>query len=169
MHTNNKKFYTTKYFDVVMQLNRFYLINIDLLHICHIYIISYVHIYLRTSQVALVVKKPPANVGNIRDGVGSLGLEITRRRAWQPIPIFLLEESHGQRSLAGYTPWGSQRIKGYQGYGFSSGHVWMWELDCEESWALKNWCFWTVVLEKTLENPLDCKEIQPVHPKGDQS
>ena len=54
------------------------------------------------------------------------------------------------------------------GYGFSSGHVWMWELDCEESWALKNWCFWTVVLEKTLESSLDCKEIQPVHSKGDQ-
>ena len=51
---------------------------------------------------------------------------------------------------------------------FSSGHVWMWELDCEESWALKNWCFWTVVLGKTLESPLDCKEIQPVHPEGDQ-
>ena len=45
----------------------------------------------------------------------------------------------------------------------------MWELDCEESWALKNWCFWTVVLEKTLESPLDCKEIQPVYPKGYQS
>ena len=56
-----------------------------------------------------------------------------------------------------------------QGYGFSSGHVWMWELDCEESWALKNWCFWTVVLEKTLESPLDCKETQPVHSEGDQS
>ena len=53
-----------------------------------------------------------------------------------------------------------------QGYGFSSGHVWMWELDHKESWALKNWCFWTVVLEKTLESPLDCKEIQPVHRKG---
>ena len=52
---------------------------------------------------------------------------------------------------------------------FSSGHVWMWELDYKESWALKNWCFWTVVLEKTLESPLDCKEIQPVHPKEDQS
>ena len=52
---------------------------------------------------------------------------------------------------------------------FSSGHVWMWELDCEESWAPKNWCFWTAVLEKTLESPLDWKEIQPVHPKGDQS
>ena len=56
-----------------------------------------------------------------------------------------------------------------QSYGFSSGHIWMWELDCEESWAPKKWCFWTVVLEKTLESPLDCKEIQPVHPKGDQS
>jgi len=56
-----------------------------------------------------------------------------------------------------------------QGYGFSSGHVWMWELDYKESWALNNWCFWTVVLEKTLESPLDCKVIQPVHPKGDQS
>ena len=50
-----------------------------------------------------------------------------------------------------------------QGYGFSSGHVWMWELDYKESWAPKNWCFWTVVLEKTVESPLDCKEIQPVH------
>ena len=56
-----------------------------------------------------------------------------------------------------------------QGYSFSSSHVCMWELDYEESWAPKNWCFWTVVLEKTLESPLDCKEIQPVHPKGDQS
>ena len=56
-----------------------------------------------------------------------------------------------------------------QGYGFSNSHVWMWELDYKESWALKNWCFWTVVLEKTLESPLDCKESQPVHPKGDQS
>ena len=56
-----------------------------------------------------------------------------------------------------------------QGYGFSSGHVWMWELDYKESWEPKNWYFWTLVLEKTLESPLDCKEIQPVHPKGDQS
>ena len=56
-----------------------------------------------------------------------------------------------------------------KGYGFSSGHVWMWELDCEESWAPKNWCFRTVVLEKTLESPLDRKEIQPVIPEGNQS
>ena len=56
-----------------------------------------------------------------------------------------------------------------QGYGFSSSHVWMWELDYKESWVPKNWRFWTVLLEKTLKSPLDCKEIQPVLPKGDQS
>ena len=56
-----------------------------------------------------------------------------------------------------------------QSYGFSSSYVWMWELDYKEGWASNNWCFWTVVLEKTLESPLDCKEIQPVHPKGNQS
>ena len=56
-----------------------------------------------------------------------------------------------------------------QGYGFSGSHVWMWELDYKESLVQKNWCFWTVVLEKTLEGPLACKEIQPVHPKGNQS
>ena len=54
-------------------------------------------------------------------------------------------------------------------YDFFSSHVWMWELDYKESWGLKNWCFWTVVLEKTLKSHLDCKEIQPVHPKGNQS
>ena len=56
-----------------------------------------------------------------------------------------------------------------QCYGFSCSHVWMLELDYKESWVPKNWCFWTVALEKTFESPLDCKEIQPVHPKGDQS
>ena len=56
-----------------------------------------------------------------------------------------------------------------QGYGFSSSHIWMWELDYKDSWAPKIWCFWTVVLEKTLASSLNCKEIQPVHPKGDRS
>ena len=55
-----------------------------------------------------------------------------------------------------------------QSYGFSSSHIWMWELDHKEGWALKNWCFWTVVLEKTFQSPLDCKEIKPVNPKGNQ-
>ena len=56
-----------------------------------------------------------------------------------------------------------------QSYSFSSSHVWMWELDYKESWVLKTWFFWAVVLKKTLESPLDCKEIQPVNPKGNQS
>ena len=63
----------------------------------------------------------------------------------------------------------ANKVPSSQGYGFSSSHLWMWELDYKESWTLKNWCFWTVVLEKTLESPLDCKEIQPVNPKGSQS
>ena len=60
-------------------------------------------------------------------------------------------------------------LRSSQSYGFSSSHVWMWELDYKESWMQKNWCFWTVVLEKTLESPLAFKEIQAVHPKGDHS
>ena len=56
-----------------------------------------------------------------------------------------------------------------QSYDFSSSHVWMWQLEHKKCWVPKNWCFWTLVLEKTLESPLDCKEIQPVHPKGNQS
>ena len=64
--------------------------------------------------------------------------------------------------------WETKKTKlSSQRYVFSSSHVWMWELDYKESWALKNWCFW-IVLEKTLVSPLDCKEIQPVHPKGNQ-
>ena len=62
----------------------------------------------------------------------------------------------------------ANKVPSSQCYGFSSSHIWMWELDYKESWAPKNWCFWTVVLEKTLKSPLDCKEIQPIHPKGDQ-
>ena len=56
-----------------------------------------------------------------------------------------------------------------QSYGFSSSDAWLWKLDYKESWALKNWCFWTVVLDKTLESPLECREIKPVNPKGNQS
>ena len=63
----------------------------------------------------------------------------------------------------------ANRCPSSQSYGFSSSHVWIWELEYKESWATKNWCFWTVVLEKTLENSLDYTEIQPVHPKGNQS
>ena len=63
----------------------------------------------------------------------------------------------------------SNRGPSSQSYGFSSSHVWMWELDYKENWVPKSWCFWTVVLEKTLESPLDCKEAKVIHPKGNQS
>ena len=76
--------------------------------------------------------------------------------------IFNLDSMLKSRDIADKSP-------SRQSYGFSSSHVWMWELDHKESCVLKNWCFWTVVLEKTLESPLDCKEIQAVHPKGNQS
>ena len=62
----------------------------------------------------------------------------------------------------------ANKVRSRQSYVFSSSHVWMWELDCKESWVLKNWCFWAMVLEKTLESLFDCKKIQPVHPKGNQ-
>ena len=62
----------------------------------------------------------------------------------------------------------ANKVQYSQSYGFSSSHVRMWELDHKEGWTPKNWCFWTVVLEKTLESPLDCKEIKPVNPKGNQ-
>ena len=62
----------------------------------------------------------------------------------------------------------ANKVASSQSYGFSSSHIWMWELAYKESWVPKNWCFWIVVLEKTLESPLDCKEIQLVHPKGNQ-
>ena len=67
-----------------------------------------------------------------------------------------------------YTKYFANKCTYSQSCGFSSSHVWMWELDYKESWEPKNWCFWTVVLEKTLESPLDCKEIKPVNPEGNQ-
>ena len=63
----------------------------------------------------------------------------------------------------------TNKVPSSQSYGFSSSHAWMWELDRRESWVLKNWCFWTMVLEKIIESPLDSKEIKPVNPKGNKS
>ena len=89
-----------------------------------------------------------------------------------------LEDSEGQGSLACYSPWSHKEpdmtewmnwSELSQSYGFSSSHVCMWELDHKESWVLKNWCFWTIVLEKILVIPLDFKVIQPVNPQGNQS
>ena len=81
-------------------------------------------------------------------------MKIPWRREWLSTSLFLPGESHGYRSLVGY--------------GFSSSHVWMWELDHKEGWVPKNWCHWIVVLEKILESPLTCKEIKSVNPKGNQ-
>ena len=81
-------------------------------------------------------------------------MKIPWRSEWLPTSVFLPGEFHGHRSLVGY--------------GFSSSHVWMWELDREECWVLKSWCLWIVVLEKSLESPLDCKEIKLVNPRRNQ-
>ena len=78
---------------------------------------------------------------------------IGRRRLLWPVHIKMLRHYFANKCPSS------------QSHGFSSSHVWMWELDYKESWALKNWYFWPVVLEKTLDSPLDCKEIQPVNPK----
>ena len=88
-----------------------------------------------------------------------------------PFPLTPWQESYDQprQHIKKQRHYFANKGPSSQGYGFSSSHVWMWELDYKENWAPKNWCFWTVVLEKTLESPLDCKEIQPVHPKGNQS
>ena len=90
----------------------------------------------------------------------------------QPMTGFLIpftEETKPRQHIKKQRHYFANKGPSSQSNGFSSGHVWMWELDYKESWVLKNWCLWTAVLEKTLESPLDYKEIKPVHPKGDQS
>ena len=95
---------------------------------------------------------------------------VKRRRVQDNLILFYLHHALGVEfqfsSVQGPDPEGNFTLVSDI---FSSGHIRMWELDCEESWALKNWCFWTAVLEKTPGSPLDCKEIQPVHSKGDQT
>ena len=123
----------------------------------------------RASLVAQLVKNPPAMQETL---VWFLGWKISWRREQLPTPVFWPGEFHGQRSPAGYsllsckesdtTVWFSLS------HGLSSSHVQMWELDSEEGRAPEKWCFWTVALEKTLESPLDCKEIKPVILKGNQ-
>ena len=97
-------------------------------------------------------------------------LGFSRQEHWSGLPF----PSPGRKAITNLdsklkkTHYFTNKGPSSQGYGFSSKHVWMWELDCEEGWALKNCCFWTVVLEKTLASSLDCKEIHPVHSEGDQ-
>ena len=145
-------------------------------------------------DVLFIIGEWNAKVGSQETSgvIGKLGLECRRpgfnpwigkipwRRKWQPTPLLLPGESHGQRSLAGYTSIVLQRVahewnnfvdKGpsSQRYGFSSSHVWMWELDHKESWVPQNWCFWTVVLWRLFRIPCTArrpnqsilKEINP--------
>ena len=107
------------------------------------------------------------------DRLNFLGLQITLDVDWShEIKRWLIL---GRKAMTNLNSIEKQRRRfankgpSDQSYGVFSGHVWMWKVDYKESWVLKNWCFWTVVLEKTLESPLGCKEIQPVHPKGNQS
>ena len=96
-----------------------------------------------------------------------LSMGFARQEYWSGLPLPSLgrkARQHIKRQRQHFANKGSYN----QRYGFSSCHVWIWELDHKEGWAPKNWCFWSVVLEKTLESPLDCKEIQPVYPKGNR-
>ena len=90
-------------------------------------------------------------------------LEIKTIATWKKTSMINLD------SIKKHRPYFSENDPSSQSYGFSSRNVWMWELEHKESWMPKNWCFWTVVLEKILKNPLDCREIKPVHPKGIRS
>ena len=87
---------------------------------------------------------------------------------WNKKTLTPWKESYDQprQHIKKQRPYFANKGPSSQSYGFSTSRVWMWELDYKESWVPKNWCFWTVVLEKTLESPLHCEEIQPVHPKG---
>ena len=112
------------------------------------------------------------NIGN-SDRLYFLGLQNHSRCWLQPLNQKTLapwKESYDQprQNIEKQRHYFANNGLSSQGYGFSSSHVRMWELNYKESWVLKNWCFWTVVFKKTLESPLDCKEIQPVHPKGNQ-
>jgi len=95
---------------------------------------------------------------------GSSSVGFSRQEYWSGVPLpsprqHIKKKRHYFADKSSYS----------QSYGFSSSHVWMWELDHKESWVPRKWCFWTAVLEKTLESPLDCNEIKPVHLKGNQS
>ena len=95
-------------------------------------------------------------------------IEANSRRQWRTGKVGMLQMMGSQRAGRDLTT--EQQQDGLQAFQtYSSGRVWMWELDCKEGWVPKSWCFWIVVLEKTLESPLDCKEIQPVNPKENQS
>ena len=94
-----------------------------------------------------------------------------RLQPWNEKTLAPWKESYDQtrQNIKKQRHYFANKYPSSQSYGFFNSHVWMWELNYKESWTPKNWCFWSAVLEKTLESPLDCKEIQPVNPKGNHS
>ena len=104
----------------------------------------------------------------IYPGDGQFFKTSIHRKTWENFEYCLSYDQHSQH-IKKQRHYFASKGPSSQSCGFSSSHVWVWELDHKESWALKKWYFWTVVLDNTFESPLDCKEIQPVHPKGNQS
>ena len=94
---------------------------------------------------------------------------VTAAMKWKTLAPWKKSYDQPRQHIKKQTHYFANKGPSSESFGFSSSHVQIWELDYKESWALKNWCFWTMVLEKTLESPLNSKEIQPVHPKGSQS
>ena len=113
------------------------------------------------------------NNGN-NDGLYFLGLQNHCRwwlktRNWKMLAPWKKSDDQPRHHIKKQRHYFANKSPSSQSYGFSSSHIWMWELGHKDSWAPKNWCFWSVVLEKTLESPLNSKEIKPVNPKGNQS
>ena len=107
--------------------------------------------------------RPPININTQRLGpTRNIWLEMAPN---VKLLFHYSKHSKGEKKIYNYF---ANKGPYSQSYGISSSHVWMWKLDHNEGWVPKNWCYWTVVLKKTLESPLDCKEIQPVSPKGNQ-
>ena len=115
----------------------------------------------------LILCRPLLLLPPIPPSIRDFSNESTLRMRWPKYWSFSFSIIPS-KEIPGLISFFANKSPSSQGYDFSSGHVWMLKLDCEEGWAPKNWCFWTVVLEKTLESPLDCKEVQPVHSEGDQ-
>ena len=127
------------------------------------------HSYVPPSSTSLP-PPTPSYTSRLSQSTSLSSLSHTANSHWLSI-LHSLEENYDQarQHTKKQRHYFAHKGLSSQSYGFSSSHVWMWELDYKESWAPKNWSFWTVVLEKTLESPLDSKEIQPVNPKGNQS
>ena len=127
------------------------------------------HVWSSATPWTAAFQAPPS-MGFSRQEYWS-GVPLPSPNAPNNIPSIPSQKNYDQprQHIKKHRHYFANKVPSSQSYGFSSSHVWMWELDYKESWVQKNWCSWTVVLEKTLESPLDSKVIQPVNPKGNQS